>query len=332
MMRKILHILALAAVCLGTLSVFRAAAQQVPIRYSYLSNGFVHISTERERVEAELPFEVRLEKIIFPDGKSVSYKMELDFISKTSVSIPKSVKLSARTASGKIVGASQVYQSDGRSRPAFDDGSGHTLYWNRAQYVFEEADMKLLAAGVSVMEVAYEWSPDGFWQFNFKKNEFGSVLKRHLSALTMTPPPLTEIGDRIADYANRTGSITIFAKAEKFDEATAQLRYIYYKNTNQEDFDLTLRLSTGRSDVLAFESPVVFHFADGSQMSLPQQQEANNLIILYPNADELRSLFKKPMRSVTYQTVEGATYTVSLPGFKEALAAQYNALMMVAPI
>lgn len=329
MMRKILHILSVAAL---SLFAWAASAQQVPIRYSYLNDGFVHISTEREHVEAEMPFEVRLEKIIFPDGKSVTYKMELDFISKAVVSIPKGVKFSARTASGKIIGASQVYQSDGRSLPRFDDGSGHTLYWNRAQYVFEEADMKLLAAGVSVMEVAYEWSPDGFWQFNFKKDEFGSVLKRQLSMLTLTPPPLEEIGDRIADYANRTSSITIIAKAGNVGDITMQLRYIYYKKTNLEDFDLTMRLSTGRSDVLAFESPVVFQLSDGSQLSLMQQQEANNLIILYPGADELKALFKKPVSSVTYQTVDGQSYTLPLSGFKEALSAQYNALLMVAPI
>jgi len=331
-MRKILHTL-IAVIAALPVALTAAAQSPVPIRYSYLSDGFAHISTERQRVEASIPFDVRLEKIIFPDGKSVSYKMELDFISPTAVTLPKAVKLSARTASGKIVSASQSYVSDGRSRSAFEDENGRILYWNRAQYVLEEAEVKLLAAGVELMEVAYNWSPDGFWQFTFKKNEFGSVLKQQLSALTLAPVPLSEIGDRIADYANRTGSITIIAKAAQCGDATVQLRYLYYKKNKREDFDLTLRLTPGRSDVLAFESPVVFTFTDGSQLTLPQQQEASNLIVLYPDADALRALFRKPVRSVTYQTTDGSSHTLDTGAeFSPELALQYNALLMVAPI
>ena len=325
-MRK-LHSLILAAALL--VAALPASAQQAAIRYSYLNNGFAYTSTEREYVDCTQPFWCRLERICFPGG-SVAFKLELDFVAPKSVNIPKNVKFSAQTSDGKIVRATQMAQERTGKR-AFIDKDGATFYWNRGQYLLEEADVQKLASGVKIMEVAYNWNPDGFWQIEFRKNEFGSVLKRQLSALKLAPVPTTEIGDRIADYGDRTGSLTIVAKPDVTGDATFQLRYIYYKKTNLEDFELGIQLATGRSDVILFESPVTFTFKDGTALKLIQQQEANNKLIVYPTPAELRRLMKN-VKSVTYTTEDGATHTVPLADCSGPLALQCSALLMVAPI
>ena len=181
------------------------------------------------------------------------------------------------------------------------------------------------------MEVAYNWQPDGFWQVEFRKNELGQVLKRQMAAIKAAPVPTTEIGDRIADYGDRTNSLTIVAKPDVTGDATFQLRYIYYKKTNNEDFELGIKMATGRSDVILFESPVTFTFKDGTTLQLMQQQQANNQVIVYPTSAELHRLMKN-VKSVTYTTEDGAKHTVPLADFSGPLALQCSALLMVAPI
>ena len=325
-MRKLRDLILAAALLAAALP---ASAQQAAVRYSYMNNGFTYTSAEREYVDCSQPFWCRLERIGFPGG-SVAYKLELDFVAPKSVNIPKNVKLSAQTNDGKIIRASQMAQERTGKR-AFTDASGATFYWNRGQYLLEEADVQKLAGGVKIMEVAYNWSPDGFWQIEFRKNELGQVLKRQLAALMHAPVPTAEIGDRIADYGDRTNSLTIVAKPDVTGDATFQLRYIYYKKTNNEDFELGIRLATGRSDVILFESPVTFTFKDGTSMQLLQQQQANNQVIVYPSAAELRRL-EKNVKSVTYTTEDGATHTFPLADFSGPLALQCSALLMVAPI
>ena len=325
-MRKV-RILIVAAALLA--AVLPVSAQQAAIRYSYLNNGFAYTSAEREYVDCSQPFWVRLERIGFPGG-SVAYKLELDFVAPKSINIPKNVKFSAQTNDGKIIRATQM-AAERTGKRAFTDASGATFYWNRGQYLLEEADVQKLAGGTKIMEVAYNWSPDGFWQIEFRKNEFGQVLKRQLAALKQAPVPTEEIGDRIADYGDRTGSLTIVAKPDVTGDATFQLRYIYYKKTNLEDFELGIQLATGRSDVILLESPVVFSFKDGTSMQLLQQQEANNKVIVYPEPAELRRLMNN-VKSVTYTTEDGVKHTVPLADFSGPLARQCSALLMVAPI
>ena len=325
-MRKLRNLILAAALLVAALPV---SAQQAAIRYSYLNNGFAYTSAEREYVDCSQPFWCRLERIQFPGG-SVAYKLELDFVAPKSVNIPKNVKFSAQTNDGKIIRATQMAQERTGKR-AFTDASGATFYWNRGQYLLEEADIQKLAGGVKIMEVAYNWQPDGFWQVEFRKNEFGQVLKRQLAAIKLAPVPTAEIGERIADYADRTNSLTIVAKPDVTGDATFQLRYIYYKKTNNEDFELGIKVATGRSDVLLFESPVSFTFKDGTTMQLMQQQEANNQVIVYPTSAELHRLMKN-VKSVTYTTEDGATHTVPLADFSGPLALQCSALLMVSPI
>lgn len=325
-MRKLRKLILAAALLVAALP---ASAQQASIRYSYMNNGFTYTSTEREYVDCSQPFWCRVERIGFPGG-SVAYKLELDFVAPKSVNIPKNVKFSAQTNDGKIIRATQMAQERTGKR-AFTDASGATFYWNRGQYLLEEADIQKLAGGVKIMEVAYNWQPDGFWQVEFRKNEFGSVLKRQLDALMHSPVPTAEIGDRIADYGDRTNSLTIVAKPDVTGDATFQLRYIYYKKTNNEDFELGIKMATGRSDVILFESPVTFTFKDGTTLELMQQQQANNQVIVYPTSAELHRLMKN-VKSVTYTTEDGAKHTVPLADFSGPLALQCSALLMVAPI
>lgn len=318
----------LAATVLLVSAALSASAQSA-IRYSYLNNGFGYTSTEREYVDCSQPFWCRLERIVFPGG-SLAYKIELDFVAPKSVNIPKNVKLSLQTTDGKIVRCDQI-ASERSGKRAFTAADGSVFYWNRGQYLLDEADIEKMAAGVKIMEVAYNWNPDGFWQIEFRKNEFGSVLKRQLSALKLTPKPSAELGDRIADYGDRTSSLTIVSKPDQLESASFFLRYIYYKKTNDEDFELIFQLATGRSDVVLFESPVVFTLTDGTKLELLQQQEANNLLILYPDAAQLRRLMKG-VRSVSWQTEDGATHSMDLSALAAPLSLQYNALLMVAPI
>lgn len=325
-MKSLTHLLSTVALFFAT--VLPLSAQQSAIRYSYLNNGFAYTSTEREYIDCSQPFWCRMERIVFPGG-SQAYKIELDFVAPKSVNIPKNVNLSAQTTDGKVLRSKQM-AAERTGKRAFTTADG-TFYWNRGQYLFEPADMEKLASGVKIMEVAYNWTPDGFWQIEFRKNEFAQVLKRQLSALKLAPVPTTEIGDRIADYGDRTNSLTIVAKPDVTGDATFQLRYIYYKKTNAEDFELGIQLATGRADVVQFESDVQFFFTDGTSLTLLQQQEALNKLVVYPTPAELRRLCKK-VKSVIYKTTDGVSHTVSLENFSAPLALQQSALLMVAPI
>ena len=275
--------------CCGLLPL---QAQDVPVRYSYYHNGYAYVSTEREAVPG-VDFSLRLEKITLPGG-STAYRMELRF-DLLQQRFLKGTSFSARTVSGKIIRAGQ--QLEGKTA--------------RAQYFFEEDDIRKMAAGVTAMEVSYDWTPDGFLSYSFKQNEFGALLSQELSAIRRTPTPAVEIGDRVARYAQQTSSTVIEAKEDLFPEAACQLRYIYYPSSGKEDYDLTFRLVAHPGDIIPFESPVVFSLSDGSEVTLLQQQAARGALILYPTAGELRSLFRREILSIRYSTDEGQLRTLN---------------------
>ena len=193
-MRLVGKLLMAAAALLG---LWTAAPAQTPsvIRYSYLNNGFAYTSTEREMVEGSQPFWCRLERIVFPGG-SKAYKLEFDFVAPKSVNIPKGAGLSLQTTDGKIIRAEQM-AAERTGKRSFQGAGGQATWWNRGQYLLEEEDLgKLAASGVKLMEVAYDWSPDGFWQIAFRGNELGKVLSRELAALKKEPVPEEEVGDQ----------------------------------------------------------------------------------------------------------------------------------------
>lgn len=287
-------------------------AQDVPVRYAYYHNGYAYVSTERETVPGT-DFTVRLEKITLPGG-SIAYRMELRF--PGALQFMKGTSFSAMTTAGRVVRAEQL-SADKK---------------NLAQYLFEEEDIRRLASGVTALEAAYNWTPDGFLSYSFKENEFGSVLTRELATLRRTPTPAVEIGDRVARYAPQATSTIIEARADTFPSASCQLRYIWYPSSGKEDFDLTFRLNGDcAADVILYDAPVVFTLSDGTSVTLPQRQAARGTLILYPTADELRALLRRDIRSVGYTSEAGVSRSLSFEGLTPALSLQYNALLMVAP-
>jgi len=295
--------------CFGILPL---QAQDVPIRYAYYHNGYAYVSTEWEAVPGA-DFSVRMEKVTLPGG-STAFRMELRF--ELAKRFLKGTSFSARTASGKIIRAEQLL-----------DGQTY-----RAQYVFEDDDVRKMAAGVTAMEVSYDWTPDGFLSYSFKENELGALLAREVSAIRRTPTPAVEIGDRVARYAPQASSTVIAAKEDDFPDAACQLRYIYYPSTRKEDFDLTFRLKGDAAAVILFDSPVVFSLSDGSEVTLSQRQTARGSLVLYPTADELRSLLqRREIVSIRYQTDAGDLRTLAFEGLSSALSLQLNALLMLSP-
>ena len=298
----------LCLLCCATLALH---AQDVPVRYAYYHNGYAYVSTEREAVPGA-DFSVRLEKITLPGG-STAFRMELRF--DPALHFLKGTSFSAMTASGKVVRAEQL-SADKK---------------NLALYLFEEDDIQRMAVGVTALEAAYDWSPDGFLSYSFKDNAFGTVLTRELSAIRRTPTPAVEIGDRVVRYVPQASSTVIVAREDEFEAAFCQLRYICYPATEKEDFDLTFRLKENAGDVILYDTPVVFSLSDGTSVTLTQRQAARGSLILYPTADDLRALFRREIRSVRFATDSGIVRQLSLDGLSSALSLQYNALLMVAP-
>ena len=310
-------ILALAAFA-ATLTL---SAQQ--IRTNYRSEGMTHISTE---YEACGDFDTRVELVGFPDGSTL-YLLYVDFFQKTPFIAPRNTKMTVTLAGGKILRADQIGR-DSATKKRLDSG----LYLNRLKYAVEPADLEAMAQGVKSLEVVTGWGPDDYIRTNFAEDTFGSLLKRHLEAISKAAGSTVDLTAKAAAYADQSESILTAAEPLVAQGANRPyylaLSHLYYKNTAGEDIDFALQIGIEEAYPIARESEVVFTLGDGSEITLQQTREDTNFVYLYPTLEQVRSLACGHVNSVRFETEKGAlTDTFPKNELSEAVNQQYQLLM-----
>ena len=307
------------------------------IRYNFKTGGITRVSTEYEFVKNgendQHPAWVRLEYVRFKDG-SVSYVLHMNFEEKTAVNIPKGVRMAATLTDGKLVRSEQIFSQKGNKR-AFTSSRGR-VYWNRAQYMFEEPEMKKLVKGIRDLDIITGWNPDDYLQIKYTDNQLGKVLAAHYAAVGRAVTSAVQISaDGILDYANNATSITIKAKpnvaAGSQYKYNVAVTYLYYKGTNTEDVDLEFQLGTTKEIRIHYATPVVIELADGEKIVLSQSREDVSRVMVYPTLLQMRKMIDKGVRSITY-TAEDAAVTDTFAGtaFSDAVSKGYQTVMSVA--
>ena len=143
-------------------------------------------------------------------------------------------------------------------------------------------------------------------------------------------------GDRQPQHADRFGSTTIVSKPVKLEGKkytfTIALNYLYYKDTNKEDYDLNFLISGPKEYDIPVDSPVTFELADGSMMNLKQEQDDKDAVHCYPTIDQVKTLLRG-VRSLTVDTADGTIKEVFAENeFAKILDLQYNSLQVVSPL
>ena len=85
------------------------------------------------------------------------------------------------------------------------------------------------------------------------------------------------------------------------------LNYIYYKNTDGEDFDLAFAIGTDRKINVPLDATVTFEFADGESMALRNTADDVNFVRLSPATDQVRRLSYSPVKSIRITDENGET-------------------------
>ena len=124
------------------LTVSGLSAQNL-LRYNYKKNGYVYTGTERLRVPGSQPIQLKLSRIALPDGASV-YILRMDFEDAAQWSVPKNASLKVSLSSGKTLVSKNELESNVVAPKGVKTDAG-TVYWNGAEYYFEENDIASMA-------------------------------------------------------------------------------------------------------------------------------------------------------------------------------------------
>jgi len=314
-----------------------SASAQTLLRHSYKSNGYTYVGTERTLVKAgasdKNPFYEKLEYVVFPDGKTTAYILELDYEQETSINFPKEVQMRATAPDGKMLTFKQ-YAGATTDKHQFTSEDGKKVYWNVAKYMLEEDDVKRLSEGVKNLEVVYSWGPDGFYTYTYSNDEFAKALKAQYDLLKSQELPSTETEVLIAEYSDNFGSKTVISKSQVVEGKSANLKvsmsYLYYKNTNKEDYDLTLVLSGSRELNVPYEAELEFTMEDGTKIMLKQERDTQNVVFLFPTLDQAKAFAFGKVKSVKIPLEDGSVTQVwENNEFGNAVNRIYNSLQMV---
>jgi len=319
-------ILAIAILGLAALS---SGAQE--IRTNYRSGRTTHISTDYEElVSGGTPVWIRVEKAGFQDGSSI-FLLYLNFEQKTSTNVPKGVKMAFNLASGGMVRAEQI-GTDSATKRAITRG-GNKVYWNRTKYALEKADMDKILRGVTSIDVVTGWNPDDYIQMSFPTDELSALLKRHADAINKAAPATIDLTAELGSRANNRNNILTTSKPMTARGASFAynvfLTHLYYKNTNQEEFDLSMQVGTDKTYHISIDSPVEFTLADGRKITLKQAHDEDNRFTVFPSMRELRLLCGGIKAiSISY---DGGTITDTFSGkaLSGVINQQYQLLMSV---
>lgn len=326
-----------ALIAIALLAALSLNAQE--IRTNYRSAGMTHISTDYEKVSAgDEPFWTRVELVGFPDG-STMYLLYVNIESKTALTVPKGVRLTATLPGGKVVRAEQIGK-DNPTKTAYVD-ENRRFYWNRLKYAVESPDMEKMVKGVTNLEITTGWGPDDYIQYSFKDEDFGALLKRHCEAILHAADSTLELSAEIAGRQESKSSVMtaskpIVAHGERFIY-NVLLSHLYYKNTNMEDIDMAFQIGTEDAYHVSYDAPIVFTLNDGSTITLKQTRDEDNFVYLFPSLTELRQL-ARGVSSITVTYTEGdseRSFTDTFPdpatGLSASIAQQYNLLISLSP-
>lgn len=325
------------AAVIALLLMTMTASAQTLLRHNYKSNGYTYVGSERSLVKAgasdKHPFYEKLEYVIFPDGQTTAYILELDYEQESNINFPKEVQLRATTSDGKMISLKQ-YAGTTTDKHQFTSEDGKTVYWNVAKYMLEEDDVKKLIGGVKNLEVAYSWGPDGFYSYTYSNDEFSKSLKAQYDIIKAQALPKEETEVLIAEYSDNFGSKTVISKSVAVEGKSANMKvsmsYLYYKGTNKEDYDLTLVVSGSREFVIPYESELEFTMEDGKKILLKQQRDAQNVAFLFPSLEEAKTLAFGKVKSVKIPLEDGSVTQVwDNNEFGKAVNMIYNSLQMV---
>jgi len=322
------HLLALISMLFVSVS---ALASSQDLRYSYRYNGFTHISAELSSVRADShPFSFRLEKVAYPDNTYI-YRVMMYFEGTDSFSVPKGAKMSFTTPDSKVV---RVEQIDKSAVPFSFERSSQKLYWSPATYIIPEDDLLQLLGGVSSMDVITGWEIDDYFQIVFKNDEFTKALNEQYETVRSAELPTYDVDvEDIARYADNNTSLTVLSRAKvaKGDQRiyNVALNYLYYKSTNTEDYDLNFMIGTERKYTIPVGSEVTITLLDDTTIVLPQEREQVNVIYLYPDLNQLKSILEG-VKSISIQTSDGIVEdTFPDDSFSSVLRRQYSTLMIL---
>lgn len=303
------------------------------IRYNYKTNGITHISADYDRVEISGtdPFYTRVEFVGFPDGSS-AYLLYMNFEQKTATNVPKGVKMAVTLPGGKIIRLDQI-GTDNATKQAFTRGKNR-VYWNRTKYLVEKADMEKMVKGIKSIDVITGWDPDDYIQVSFASDELGKIIASQCKDILEASSSTAEVDGKIDRYSDNSSSLTVIAKPSvakgKTNIYNIGMSYLYYKNTNAEDMDLTIQIGTESVNMIDIEAPVVFTFTDGTSLTLRQTRESENFLCLYPTMDDIRKLVSHNVKSISIQTKKGAvTDTFENNSFSSVANKIYQTLMGV---
>ena len=324
----------LVAAALLTLSLTAASAQEL-LRSHFSFNGYNYISAELEKVPCDHPFYIRLERVGFPDN-TYAYLMHINYEDKNSYEIPRGTKMAFTTPDGKIVRAEQVGQGGGEHR-AFTNADGKRVYWNSGQYMITEDELVKLLSGVKSIDVITGWDPDDYFQTGFKNDELAKALERQYKVIQEVEGPAVEVQQEdIVNYADNNNSLTVLtlahvAQGDKMPYNVA-VNYLYYKDTNKEDFDVNFMLGTEDQYLIPIDSKVTLTLEDGTVIALQQQRDDYNTVYLYPTPEQTKAL-RRGVKALSVETEKGTlTDTFSNDEFSAVINRLYNTLMAVSAL
>ena len=324
MKRAFLSILA-ALVCCSAFS------QQV--RTNYRSGGFTHISTEYEAFKlADVPSEVRVELVGFPDGSSM-YLLYINLIQKESVVAPKGVKMSATLPGGKFLRLEQIGQ-DSATKRRLEDGT----FLNRLKYAAEPSDMEKMVCGVKSIDLVTGWNPDDYVQASFAQDEFAKLLKSHCEAILKAADSTIDLTATIASHTDNAGSVLtaanpIVARGSSLDY-NVLLSHLYYKNSGKEDLDLAVVIGTNSKHHIPYDAPVKFILRDGSEINLIQTRDDYNFFYVYPSLEDMHRIADIGVAFISIQCEDGTlqdTIPASNEDFSSAVGQQLQLLLSISP-
>ena len=152
------------------------------------------------------------------------------------------------------------------------------------------------------------------------------------TALSANLLPGDELGSHIADYANNPGNLMVVTEAlpVKGQAASYQvsMTYMYFKASNSEAFDLNIALPAGKE--LPLDAPVVFTLGDDSTVELKQQRAGDNVVYLYPTAQQVKQLAWKGIKKIEFGLVQADTFPDD--AMSAVIDKLYNSLMAVIAI
>ncbi|MBR6346353.1 MAG: hypothetical protein IKR69_03090 [Bacteroidales bacterium] len=326
-MRRILSLIAAILVT--------CAASGAGIRSNYrTSSGVTHILSDYVYIDkAAVPFHLATELVGFPDG-STAYLLHINYEEKTVRNVPKGVKMAVTLAGGKILRFEQM-SSDDPTRRAFMNSKKERVYWNHTKYLVETKEMEKMVKGVKSIDVITGWDPDDYIQLSFPGDEFALTLKQQCSDIYTAAEKTEQLSGSLGNYSDGASSLMITAKPIPAKGARCSynicLTYIYYKNSNSEDFDISFMIGSDSIWHVPYDAPVVITLGDGSSIKLQQTRDEDNFVYVYPKLDELRAIMEKGAISISIG-VDGGTLEDSFAEgdpFGTSLRRQYQQIMSV---